>query len=94
MNIAVIGAGKMGSWLAAELAKNNEVWVYSRTYAKSAQIPNARPIKNADEIQGLGLDMLVNAVSLENTISSFEEIVPMLPKTCMLADIASIKGDL
>jgi prephenate dehydrogenase len=37
-------------------------------------------------------EILINAVSLENTIEAFESAEPHLPKDCIISDVASVKG--
>jgi prephenate dehydrogenase len=39
-------------------------------------------------------DLLINAVSLDKTLSLFDEIVSYLPENCIIADITSVKSGL
>ncbi len=39
-------------------------------------------------------DLLINAVSLDKTLSLFDEIVSYLPEKCIIADITSVKSGL
>ena len=39
-------------------------------------------------------DLLINAVTIKNTLSAFEEVLPNLRPSCMLSDIASVKTGL
>jgi len=94
MKIAVLGAGKMGAWLARELARDNPVAVYDLDPAKA---PRDEGVVWMPSIPGLAEfrpQMLVNAVSLPQTRVAFEAVLPWLDPECLLADVASIKGDL
>lgn len=94
MKVCVLGAGKMGSWLAAELAKEHDVAVYDREKEKARSISNVMAIESLEQLPEFSPEILVNAVSLENTIKAFKEVSGFLPKKCVLVDIASIKGGL
>jgi len=94
MRIAVLGAGHMGRWLILELAKDNDVAVYDIDGSKIGNMPL---VKNLTDWGGLGAfqpDLLINAVSLQNTVAAFESAVPYLPPHCLLSDVASIKGEI
>jgi prephenate dehydrogenase len=94
MRIAVIGAGKMGSWLAGELAKECEVAVYDRHPERAKAIKGARHLAGLAELGAFSPEVLLNAVSLQNTVAAFEEAAPHLPRECVLCDVASVKGDI
>jgi prephenate dehydrogenase len=94
MRIAILGAGRMGSWLANELSIENDVAVYDLDIAKTQQIENVLVLKEITEVENFKPDMLINMVSLQNTIIAFEQVIPQLPANCIIADMASIKGDL
>jgi len=55
---------------------------------------NTRKFLYYEEIHDYCPDILINAVSLENTIKVFQEIIPYLPKECIIADITSVKSGL
>ncbi len=100
MKIAIIGAGNMGAWLANELAGEHQIALYNRTKPKAedaaARITGGkvRVLASLSELSPLAPDMLINAVSLQNTIPVFEEAARHVPKGCVLCDVASIKGDI
>ncbi len=98
MRIAVIGAGNMGGWIAKELAKRgNPVAVYDIDAQKSKKLGEITGITALSWIGGLkefAPEMLVNAVNLKKTIEVFEEVCEFIPKECILADVASIKGEI
>lgn len=92
--VAVIGAGKMGSWLAKEIAEDYEVAVFDRDSSKSAGVEGAGALASLEELGEFKPNLVVNAVSLSNTVSAFEEIVGHIPAGCIISDVASIKEDI
>ena len=51
MRIAILGAGKMGSWLASELSKGNEVALWDRKSSKSEAVVGVKALKElADRV--------------------------------------------
>ncbi|MDO8553769.1 MAG: prephenate dehydrogenase/arogenate dehydrogenase family protein [Candidatus Micrarchaeota archaeon] len=94
MKITIVGCGKMGSWIAKELAKENEVSVYDVNKSKIGSIGNVKNLNDLEEIKQFEPEVLINAVTLQNTIKAFDEIVKYLPENCILADVTSIKSGL
>ena len=94
MRIAVIGTGKMGGWLARKLAVENEVAAYNRNPAKAAGIEGVRALKELSDLSSFRPELLINAVSLQNTVAAFEEAAPHIPKNCAISDVASVKAGL
>jgi prephenate dehydrogenase len=94
MRIAIIGIGKMGLWLAKELAKENEVAVYDKDNGKAADVKGARVLAGLSGLEKFAPELLINAVSLQHTVAAFEEVEPHLPKSCVICDVASVKAGL
>jgi prephenate dehydrogenase len=94
MRIAIIGAGKMGAWLAAALSGGNEIALYDREAGKAGGVQGAKALGNLAELEGFGPQLLINAVSLQNTIAAFEAAAPHIGRDCILADVASVKSGL
>jgi len=94
MRIAIVGAGNMGSWLVESLCLDYEVGIYDADRNKLKYFFNSRKFIYLEDIHDFSPDMLINAVSLENTIPVFRELLPYLPKSCILADITSVKKGL
>jgi prephenate dehydrogenase len=94
MKIVIIGAGKMGSWLVESLCLDYDVGVYDIDNQKLKYFFNSHRFLSYDEIGEFDPDLLMNAVSLNNTIKVFREIQPYLKKSCILADITSVKNGL
>ncbi len=94
MKIAIMGIGKMGSWLARELSKENEVAVYDSDAKKAVNAGKAKRLSSISELSGFSPELLVNAVSLQRTVEAFAQAEPHLPKECALCDVASVKTGL
>lgn len=94
MRIAIIGAGNMGSWLVESLCLDYEVGIYDADRTKLKYFFNSRKFIYVEDILDFSPDMLINAVNLEKTIPVFRELIPFLPKDCILADITSVKKGL
>ncbi len=94
MNICILGAGKMGSWLAKQLSTEHAVSVYDTDSSKTRALAGVRALSQFTEIPSAAPDLLLNCVSLQNTIETFRAVLPLLAKKCLLCDIASVKGSL
>lgn len=94
MRIAIVGAGKMGAWLAAELKRSSELIVFDTDDHRLSAIDAAHRAASIDALAVFEPELLVNCVPLGLTIEAFESVVPSLPARCMLSDIASVKTGL
>jgi len=94
MRVAIAGAGKMGTWLAAALSGGHDVIVFDTEPTRLAATGAARPAASIGAIGEFRPDMFINCVPLGLTIEAFDAIVPHLPAQCMLSDIASVKTGL
>lgn len=94
MKIAVLGAGKMGAWLASQLASEHALAVYDRDPARARAVKGVRALDRLEEISAFEPELLVNAVPLVATLAAFDAVAPHLPKACIVADMASVKGDI
>ena len=94
MKIAIIGAGKMGSWLVESLCLDYEVGVYDKDKHRLKYFFNSHRFLSLKEIRNFNPAMVINAVTLNNTVSLFREIQPFLDRNCILADITSVKNGL
>lgn len=94
MRAAILGAGRMGAWLAQALARDHDVVAYD---PDPARLGSLAPIRGASSLEALEAhkpELLVNCVPLGFTEEAFESIVPALSPECMLSDIASVKTGL
>lgn len=94
MKIAIIGVGKMGSWLAHKLAKGNEVAVYDKDGGKAEAVKGAKALASLSELEAFAPELLINSVSLQRTLEAFSEVEKHLPKSCVVCDVASVKAGL
>ena len=47
-----------------------------------------------DEVKAFAPELVINAVTVKYTIPAFEQIMPYLPKDCIISDISSVKTNL
>ncbi len=99
MKISILGAGKMGAWLASALSESHDVIAFdpsalSGQPGKRASLGKARLAGSLDELGSHNPDMLVNCVPLGMTVEAFQTVIPFLPAACTLSDIASVKTGL
>ena len=92
--IVVLGAGKMGSWLVDSLCLDYDVGVVDQDQTRLKYFFNSHRFLSIEEIRDFQPDLLINAVSLHNTIRVFREVDPFLPEDCIIADITSVKNGL
>lgn len=91
MKVAILGAGRMGSWLAETLAPAHETALRDTESGKAERVPGVRVLRTDGELLDFAPELLVNCVPLGFTIDVFRRTLPLLPETCMLSDIASVK---
>ncbi|MBP1750336.1 MAG: tyrA [Deltaproteobacteria bacterium] len=94
MKIVILGMGHMGSWLAREISKHNELAVFDTDRAKLERFSDVFILEDLNGIKAFGPELLINAVTLQNTIPVFDEALKYVPKNCIISDMASIKGPL
>lgn len=94
MKILILGAGKMGSFFIDLLSFDHEVAVYERDPKRLRFTYNCQRFSKLEEIDEFKPELLINAVTVKYTMPAFEEVIPHLPKTCILSDISSVKTGL
>jgi prephenate dehydrogenase len=94
MRVAILGVGRMGGWLAGQLVPDHRVALLDRDPARAGAVEGALALERSAQLAGFGPELLVNAVPLAATVQAFEEALPHLPADCVLADLASVKGEL
>ncbi len=92
MKILVLGAGNMGAFFIDTLCFEYDVAVYDNDPERMKYLFRTRRIEQLEEVREFAPDLLINAVSLQHTMSAFEKILPYLPETCIISDIASVKN--
>jgi len=84
----------MGAWLTEELCWDHEVWVHDHDPLRMKYFMKVHRVMDLGELDNVPFDLFINCVALGNTAQAFDEILPHLPETCILADIASVKSGL
>ena len=94
MKILILGAGKMGSFFVDLLSFEHETAVYDIVPKRLRFMYNTQRFTQLDEIDNFKPELVINAVTLKYTLDVFKEVIPHLPKDCILSDIASVKTNL
>jgi len=84
----------MGSWMVESLCLDYEVGVFDVDRDKLKYFFNSRRFLYYEEIMDFTPDLLINAVSLDQTLPLFDEIISYLPEKCIISDITSVKSGL
>ena len=91
MKILILGAGKMGAFFVDLLSFDHETAVYDTDPKRLRFMYNTQRFTSLDEVNAFRPEMVINAVTLKATVAAFENVLPHLPKECILSDIASVK---
>lgn len=94
MKILILGAGKMGSFFCDLLSFDHEVAVYDPDKQRLRYTFNALRLSQLEEIESFEPQLVINAATVKYTLSAFEAVLPHIPATAMLSDIASVKTGL
>ncbi len=92
MKILILGAGKMGSWFADELCLNHDLAVFDKNPQKLKYLFQTERFTSLNEIKNFEPELLINAVSIQHTVSAFKEVLGSIPKSCIISDICSVKN--
>ena len=94
MKILILGAGKMGSFFLDLLSFEHETAVYEKDARRMRFTYNCQRFTTPDDIKQFEPELVINAVTVKYTIAAFDEVMPYLPKDCIISDIASVKTGL
>ena len=94
MKILILGAGKMGTFFCDLLSTDHEVAVFDPDPRRLRFTFNAERFTTPEEIRVFEPQIVINAATVKYTIEAFENVLPYLPKGCILSDIASVKTGL
>jgi len=94
MKILILGAGKMGSFLTDVLSFQHETAVYDVDAQKLRFVYHTLRFTSLEEIEEFKPELDINAVTVKYTQEAFRQVMPVLPKECILSDIASVKTGL
>ena len=84
----------MGSCFCDLLSFDHEVAVYDLRPEKLRFTFNAQRFSSLDEIDGFEPQLVINASTVKYTLDAFRQVLPHLPKACIISDIASVKTGL
>lgn len=91
MRILILGAGKMGSFFTDVLSFKHECAVYEIDPKRMRFLYNTQRFTTLEEIKAFEPELVINAVTLKYTLSVFDQVLPYLPKDCIISDISSVK---
>ncbi|MBP3227701.1 MAG: prephenate dehydrogenase [Bacteroidaceae bacterium] len=94
MRILILGAGKMGSFFTDLLSFEHETAVYDVQPEKLRFVYHTQRLASLDEVDDFAPEFCINCVTLKHTIDVFRQVIPHLPKDCIISDIASVKTGL
>jgi len=94
MKILILGAGKMGTFLTDVLCIQHEVALFDKDPKRLRFVFNTFRMTEYEEIREFEPELVINCVTLKYTIDAFQEVLPYLPKSCIISDIASVKTGL
>lgn len=94
MRILILGAGKMGSFFTDVLSFDHEVAVFDVNPKKLRFMYNCCRFTNTQEIEEFKPELVINAATVKYTLDAFNQVLPILPKDCIISDIASVKTGL
>ncbi|MDY4872054.1 prephenate dehydrogenase/arogenate dehydrogenase family protein [Phocaeicola faecicola] len=94
MRILILGAGKMGSFFTDVLSFDHEVAVFDVDARRLRFMYNCCRFTTLEEIGEFRPELVVNAATVKYTLDAFRQVLPVLPKDCIISDIASVKTGL
>lgn len=94
MKILIIGAGKMGSFFCDLLSFDHEVAVLDTDARKLRYTFNVERFTSPAEVEAFAPELVINAATVKYTLEAFEGVLPFLPQSAILSDIASVKTGL
>lgn len=81
----------MGSFFVDLLSFEHEMAVYEIDSKRMRFLYNTQRFTSIDEIDAFKPELVINAVTLKYTLEIFNQVIPHLPKDCILSDISSVK---
>lgn len=94
MRILILGAGKMGTFFCDLLSFEHEVGVFDHDPKRLRFTYNTQRFSKLEEIQDFMPALVINAATVKYTLDAFKSVLPYLPETAILSDIASVKTGL
>ena len=84
----------MGSFFTDVLSFQHETAVYDVDPKKLRFVYNTYRFTTLEEIEAFHPELVINAATVKYTLDAFRKVLPVLPKECILSDIASVKTGL
>ena len=84
----------MGSFFTDVLSFQHETAVYDVDPKKLRFVYNTYRFTTLEEIEAFQPELVINAATVKYTLDAFRKVLPVLPKECILSDIASVKTGL
>ena len=84
----------MGSFFIDLLSFEHEVAVFEKDPKRMRFTYNCQRFTELEEVRDFKPELLINAVTVKYTIPAFKEVIPYLPKDCIITDISSVKTGL
>jgi len=83
----------MGSFFTDVLSFDHECAVYEIDAKRMRFLYNTQRFTTMEEIEEFKPELVINAVTLKYTLSVFDQVIPHLPKDCIISDISSVKTE-
>lgn len=84
----------MGSFFTDILSFQHETAVFDTNPHQLRFVYNTYRFTTLEEIKEFEPELVINAVTVKYTIDAFRLVLPVLPKECIISDIASVKNGL
>ena len=84
----------MASFFLDQLSFDHETAVYEKDPKRMRFTYNCQRLMTLDEVREFAPELVINAVTVKYTIPAFKEVLPYLPKDCIISDISSVKTNL
>ena len=84
----------MGSFFTDVLSFEHECAVYEIDAKRMRFLYNTQRFTTMQEIEEFQPELVINAVTLKYTLTVFDQVLPHLPKDCIISDISSVKTGL
>lgn len=84
----------MGSFFCDVLSFKHEVGVFDTDPQKLRFTFNTQRMTSYEEVEEFKPELVINAATVKYTIPAFEAVLPHIPESCIISDIASVKTGL
>ena len=84
----------MGSFFTDVLSFQHETAVFDINPKQLRFVYNTYRFTTLEEIEAFQPELVINAATVKYTLDAFRKVLPVLPKECILSDIASVKTGL